>query len=328
MTGNIVSFDIGSAQIKLVWCAGGVCKAAVSAPVPDGLVRGGTIVSMDAMADLLRQLAKENNLPRSAQAAVILPAPLVFTRITELPPMTEGQLTYNLPFEFKDYLNQEKSRYYFDYAVQGTEKDESGETTGLRLFACATLKKTVEDYRAMFYRAGYKLKLALPEEAAFGNLAALHAKNAPGDEDLCIVDIGHKGIRMFIYRDGHFRTHRAVDLGLWDLEQQLASERGVDPHMAHTHLLTDYESALTQDSTLELFNHMAVEIMKAVNFYNYNNREQSLRSVYLCGGGAAIAPLRETVSRVTDLELKDIGTLIPGDVETPWLFARAAGCGL
>ena len=328
MTGNIVSFDIGSAQIKLVWCAGGVCKAAVSAPVPDGLVRGGTIVSMDAMADLLRQLAKENNLPRSAQAAVILPAPLVFTRITELPPMTEGQLTYNLPFEFKDYLNQEKSRYYFDYAVQGTEKDESGETTGLRLFACATLKKTVEDYRAMFYRAGYKLKLALPEEAAFGNLAALHAKNAPGDEDLCIVDIGHKGIRMFIYRDGHFRTHRAVDLGLWDLEQQLASERGVDPHMAHTHLLTDYESALTQDSTLELFNRMAVEIMKAVNFYNYNNREQSLRSVYLCGGGAAIAPLRENVSRVTDLELKDIGTLIPGDVETPWLFARAAGCGL
>ena len=39
MTGNIVSFDIGSAQIKLVWCAGGVCKAAVTAPVPDGLVR-------------------------------------------------------------------------------------------------------------------------------------------------------------------------------------------------------------------------------------------------------------------------------------------------
>ena len=33
MTGNIVSFDIGSAQIKLVWCAGGVCKAAVRRPI-------------------------------------------------------------------------------------------------------------------------------------------------------------------------------------------------------------------------------------------------------------------------------------------------------
>ena len=310
MPNNITSFDIGESQVKVVTLSGGSVKKAVALELPDNVVSGGTVLSMDALADFLKEKLRASG-PIKKDAAVILPDSLVFCRNITVPPMTDAQLNYNLPFEFKDYLNQEKSRYYFDYAVQGTEKDESGEA-----------------YRAMFYRAGYKLKLALPEEAAFGNLAALHAKNAPGDEDLCIVDIGHKGIRMFIYRDGHFRTHRAVDLGLWDLEQQLASERGVDPHMAHTHLLTDYESALSQDSTLELFNRMAVEIMKAVNFYNYNNREQSLRSVYLCGGGAAIAPLRETVSRVTDLELKDIGTLIPGDVEPPWLFARAAGCGL
>ena len=271
MPNNITSFDIGESQVKVVTLSGGSVKKAVALELPDNVVSGGTVLSMDALADFLKEKLRASG-PIKKDAAVILPDSLVFCRNITVPPMTDAQLNYNLPFEFKDYLNQEKSRYYFDYAVQGTEKDESGETTGLRLFACATLKKTVEDYRAMFYRA--------------------------------------------------------VDLGLWDLERQLASERGVDPHMAHTHLLTDYESALTQDSTLELFNRMAVEIMKAVNFYNYNNREQSLRSVYLCGGGAAIAPLRETVSRVTDLELKDIGTLIPGDVETPWLFARAAGCGL
>ena len=70
MTGNIVSFDIGSAQIKLVWCAGGVCKAAVSAPVPDGLVRGGTIVSMDAMADFLKDMAKGNGIPLAGAASI------------------------------------------------------------------------------------------------------------------------------------------------------------------------------------------------------------------------------------------------------------------
>lgn len=202
MTGNIVSFDIGSAQIKLVWCAGGVCKAAVSAPVPDGLVRSGTIVSMDAMADLLRQLAKENNLPRSAQAAVILPAPLVFTRITELPPMTEGQLTYNLPFEFKDYLTQEKSRYYFDYAVQELVRGEDDSVTRMKLFACATLKTTIEDYRSMMNRAGFKLKLALPEEAAYAALLTDYIRRTqPESRDYCLVDVGHAGIRMFILRD-------------------------------------------------------------------------------------------------------------------------------
>lgn len=119
------------------------------------------MLSMDALADFLKEKLRASG-PIKKDAAVILPDSLVFCRNITVPPMTDAQLNYNLPFEFKDYLNQEKSRYYFDYAVQGTEKDESGETTGLRLFACATLKKTVEDYRAMFYRAGYKLKLALP----------------------------------------------------------------------------------------------------------------------------------------------------------------------
>ena len=245
--------------------------------------------------------------------------------------MTDGQLEYNLPFEFKDYLSQEKSQYYFDYAVQNIFKDEKGEPEQMELFACATLKTTIEAYRAMFHRAGYKLKVAKPEECAFGNLARAHAeKIGNAQEDLCIVDIGHRGIRMYIYRNGNFRTRRAVDLGLWDLEQQIAAERGVDPHMAHTHLLGDYQQALSQESSLDLYNRMAIEIMKAVNFYNYNNREQTLQSVYLCGGGAAIVPLRETITRVTGLELMDIAQLLPGGehLENPWLYARAVGCGL
>ena len=63
--------------------------------------------------------------------------------------MTDGQLLYNLPFEFKDYLTQEKNKYYFDYAVQDTVKDEEGNVKELQLFVCATLKSTVEEYRAM-----------------------------------------------------------------------------------------------------------------------------------------------------------------------------------
>ena len=330
MPKNITAFDIGESQVKVVSLAGGTVKRAEVFELPDNVVAGGTVVSMDALADFLKESLKTGKLSK-ANAAVILPDRLVFRRNVTVPPMTEGQLAYNLPFEFKDYLNQEKGRYYFDYAVQGVTKNEQGEPEELQLFACATLKSTVEDYRNMFHRAGFKLKEAIPEECAFGNLAKAHAeKNAGSDGDLCIVDLGHKGIRMYIYRDGHFRTRRAVDLGLWDLEQQLASERGVDPHMAHTHLLSDYQQAQSADASQDLYNRMAVEIMKAVNFYNYNNREQTLRGVYLCGGGAAVEPLKQTVSRVTGLELLDIAELLPDGekIENPWLFAKAVGCGL
>ncbi len=330
MTGNIVSFDIGSAQIKLVWCARGVCKAAVSAPVPDGLVRGGTIVSMDAMADLLRQLAKENNLPRSAQAAVILPAPLVFTRITELPPMTEGQLTYNLPFEFKDYLTQEKSRYYFDYAVQELVRGEDDSVTRMKLFACATLKTTIEDYRSMMNRAGFKLKLALPEEAAYAALLTdCIRRTQPESRDYCLVDVGHAGIRMFILRDDRFITRRTIDLGMLDLIRSISERQGVDEHIALTHMLSNYEGAMTDPASMDLYHRMAAEITKAVNFYNYNNRQQALRRVYLCGGGAAVGHIGDAIREVADLEVLPAADLMPDTgSDAPWLYTRALGCAL
>ena len=326
MPKNITAFDIGESQVKVVSLAGGFVKRAEVLELPDNVVSGGTVVSMDALADVLR--AKKLGRGR---AGVILPDRLVFRRNVTVPPMTDAQLAYNLPFEFKDYLTQEKGRYFFDYALQGLEKDQEGQVEGMELFACAALKTTIEDYRNMFRRAGFNMKLALPEECAFGNLAKFHARQNPGhDGDVCIVDIGHRGTRMYIYREGQFRTRRAVDLGLWDLVQQLSADRGVDAHMAHTHLLTDYQQAQNQEAAQELYNRLAVEIMKAVNFYNYNNREQTLRGVYLCGGGAALEPLKRVISQVTDLELWDIVELLPGGdkIEEPWLFAKAIGCGL
>ena len=326
MPKNITAFDIGESQVKVVSLAGGFVKRAEVLELPDNVVSGGVIASMDALADFLR----EKKLGRG-RAGVVLPDRLVFRRNVTVPPMTDAQLAYNLPFEFKDYLTQEKGRYYFDYALQGLTKDAEGQVEGMELFACATLKTTVEDYRNMFRRAGFNMKLAIPEECAFGNLAKLHAQQNQGqDGDLCIVDIGHRGTRMYIYRDGKFRTRRALDLGLWDLVQQLSNDRGVDTHMAHTHLLSDYQQAQNQEAAQELYNRMAVEIMKAVNFYNYNNREQTLREIYLCGGGAAIEPLRRVIGQVTGLELRDIAQLLPGGekIEEPWLFAKALGCGL
>lgn len=331
MAGNIVSFDIGSAQVKLVWFAGGACKAAVAAPVPDGLVRGGTIVSMDAMADFLHQLAREHGLPRNAAAAVVLPPPLVFTRITELPPMTEGQLTYNLPFEFKDYLTQEKNRYYFDYAVQELVRGEDGSVKQMKLFACAALKDTIEAYRNMFTRAGFKMRLALPEEAAYAALLTDYvARVKPESGDYCLVDVGHTGIRMYILRDGQFVTRRTIDLGMLDLIRSISERQGVDEHIALAHMLSDYEGAMSEPASLDLYHRMAAEITKAVNFYNYNNRQQALRRVYLCGGGAAVDHIRDAIRQVTDLEVSSAAELLPPleGVEAPWRFVRAIGGAL
>ena len=326
MSENLIAFDIGESQIKLVWYAGGMRKKAVSVSMPDNLVANGEIISMDAMADYLKDVSKANGIPR-AKAALILPDSLVFTRNVSVPAMTDAQLSYNLPYEFKDYLNQEKSEYYFDYAVQELVKNDQDAVSEMKLFACATLKKTIADYRDMFRRAGFHLKSAIPEEAAY--TALLEERREEGT-DTCFVDIGYSAIRMQFFRGASFMTKRTVNLGMCDLVLSISEAHGVDSHMAYEYMLKNYEDSLNAPASQTLYRSMAVEIMKAVNFYNYNNREQMLSRIYLCGGGAALEQIRNAIAEMSDIEIRSAAELLPEDtaMEEPWIFVKAIGCAL
>ena len=128
---KIVGFDIGESSVKLVYFAGADLKKAVTAELPDNMVSGSRILSMDAMADFLRQMAKSNGIPLT-HAALVLPSTEVFTRELVMPAMTEQQLLYNLPYEFRDYLTEEKSKYFFDYSMREVRPSHGDESAGLR----------------------------------------------------------------------------------------------------------------------------------------------------------------------------------------------------
>ena len=95
-------------------------------------------------------------------------------------------------------------------------------------------------------------------------------------------------------------------------------------------MLSDYEGAMSEPESLDLYHRMAAEITKAVNFYNYNNRQQALRRVYLCGGGAAVAHIRDAIRQVAELEVSPAAELLPPleGAEAPWRFVRALGGAL
>ena len=60
---KIVGIDIGGSSVKLAYFAGSTLKKAAMAPLPDNMVADGRILSMDAMADFLRQAARDNGIP-------------------------------------------------------------------------------------------------------------------------------------------------------------------------------------------------------------------------------------------------------------------------
>lgn len=325
MKGKITAFDFGARSLKMASFANGELRRCAEAEMPERLVEHGVIQSMDAMADFIREAAKEQRIS-GGPCAVLLPNELVFTRTTTLPVMTETQLRFNLPYEFRDYISEEKSSYFYDYAVQEMRRDVlTGEPQEMHLFACAVLKKTIADYRAMFRRAGFRMTAAVPHASSFAAL-----RRAGGAEsDCCFIDLGDQETRMYFFHGGHYDTRRIIDLGIRDIDACIADTLSVDPHMAHTFLLSNYQDVLGLDCCRQMFSRFAVEIMKGINFYLFSSRDTTLDTAYICGGGAELPQMVEAIGNAISLKVVRTETL-PALEEAGYdAFAlEAIGCAL
>lgn len=331
MQTNIIGVDIGDYSLKLVELSGGAVKKTASAQMPDGLAREGEILSAEAMAEFIRNTARSVGMGKG-KCAVILPDSMVYSKTITVPAMAEQQLKYSLPYEFRDYVSEDKGRYFYDYAVQGVNMDENGQPKELRLFACAAPRSGVASYRSMLRQAGLNLKSAAPTACAYsGIVSAYEQRTGEKGSDYCFIDLGHSSTGIYMLNGSNYNTHRSLNLSAADLIAAVSDSMNVDEHMARTYVLSNYKNVLDSEECTRVYNAIAVEVVKAINFYNFNNRDNSLGRVYVCGGGAEITQLVDAVSGTLGLEVHRVDELMPeGDFaeSKPCTFAKAVGIGL
>lgn len=212
MAKTVLGIDVGYDSLKLALVKGRQVKKTAVVPMPNSLIRAGRVVSVETMGDLLRTAMKQNGL-RCDRAALALPNETVFIRNVTMPIMTEDQLKYNLPFEFRDYITDELKGYVFDYAMIGVKQaEESSEAAeaelaggAMELMAVAAPKSLLDESREYLHKAGMKLVKAAPTVSCFINL--IRKSGAPADTEYCILDLGYQAIRMYMFRgDRHIVT--------------------------------------------------------------------------------------------------------------------------
>lgn len=328
-----IGFDIGTSDLKVVQRDGsGNIRHLAAEIMPDNLVREGQIVSFEAMSDFVREIGKKHRLS-GRDCGIILPAGLTYLRRLTMPAMTVDQLKFNLPYEFRDYITMEKDKYFYDYAVNEILTGEDGQPKEMDLTAAAVSKETISEYAAMFRRAGFRLKAAAPVECAYSNLLRAHEQRNPEEKgrEYCILDLGYSSTRIYIFTGSRFETTRIIEIGCGTVDSAIADTFHVDEHVARTYKDSNHEGAQELETARSVYNHIAVEIMKAINFYGFNNRESNLEHAYYCGGGSKIAPLIRTIGETVHLELHKIEELMPPveeNAEESALCAAALGITL
>ena len=339
MAKTTLGIDIGHDQLKLALVKGTRVLKTAMAEMPENLLREGRITSRETMGELIRATMKQHGL-HANRAAFVLPNETVFIKNVEVPLMSVEQLEYNLPFEFKDYITGELREYVFDYAVisdgsrppkarEGEGEEEAPETLELMAVGCA--KAVLEDAQETLRKAGLRLVTSAPSLSAYINLLrAQHTALSEFAEEYGVLDLGYQAIRMYMFKGDRHVATRALEVGMSSLDNVLVDLYGVDAHLAHTYLMSNFENCQSREECMSAYENIAVELMRAMNFYRFSNPDSALQDLWLCGGGAVIQPLANTIGDMLGIQMHPAAELVPdGDaIDECNTFAQAIGIAM
>ena len=308
-----VGFDFGGAYLKLaVTDKKGISQLLVE-PLPEGLVRDGEIISAAAMLVFLRALLKKHRV-RARECAFILPGKHALLTSMSVPVMDARQIRSSLPFRFQDMIPDQKRKYFYDYALAGLETNAEGEVTGLRLMAAATPRDVLEQYVRFFKKAGLKLRVVAPMECAFSNMIRYYETYDPDaveGNDYCFLDIGHDATRLHMYKGPLYEASRVIEGGSSLVDAAIARDLNLSLAEARTYKESSQEATRHLSEASTAYQDIALEIKKAINYYNSSNPERAIKRIYCFGGGTRMTPLMDVVEETVGLTLYDVARLLP-----------------
>lgn len=317
MSKNIkVAFDLGNSSLKIAALKKGVLEMH-ELPLPENLMEEDDILMPHAFSAFLKKAKKDLRLP-GGPAGLLLPSSKVICRLVTMPHMSVEQLMLNLPYEFSDFVHGEPHQYYCDYALcqdesqQSAPQEEQGEEQ-LTMMAAVVQRQQIQDYIRIFSAGGFSLKLILPQEMSLIQLVQnCRRERSAAPREYCFIDLGFLSTRIFVVNSDRIQAARRVHIGCRDLDRVIADIFNMDPFLADAYKRGNHQGVLEHPRCMEVYESIAVEVLKVINFYHFTYRQSQLEGVYLIGGGAEIEPLRRLLEETLSLPALTVDTLLPG----------------
>ncbi|MBQ1492705.1 MAG: pilus assembly protein PilM [Blautia sp.] len=198
----------------------------------------------------------------------------------------------------------------------------------MELMAVCCQKTVLEDAQGFTDKASLKLKICTPTVCTYIALIRHQLESVLKESpEIGILDLGYGAVRMFMFHRDKEVASRSLEVGLSTVDDVLADAYGVDVHLAHTYLVTNFEDCQRRAECMAAYENIAVELMRALNFYRFSNPNNSLTDIWLCGGGAVIEPLVTTIGDMIGIQLHRAEELVPGgeSIESCNNYVQAIG---
>ena len=289
--------DIGSSAIKAVQISGSKGKYQVEGiglgvnPVGNMLTEAPT--EMGVMAEAVRKVVSEAGI-KLKRAWAALPEAQVYTRVIELPPLSEAELANALSWEAEQYVPVPLTEVNLDWEII-RRPEKAGTVEKMEVLLVAAPKLAVDRIVGLLQSAGLEPVgveteiLAMTKAAVSGGgiesgVPTLLCHMGASGTNLAIVEFG-KLIFAYHLATGGVALTRAISQAL-GLEFVQAEEYKRTYGMDESQLEGKIKQALV--STLGA---VVVELRKAMSFYATRNPNLRIKRVLVSGGGAQLPGL-------------------------------------
>ncbi|MDQ3098437.1 MAG: type IV pilus assembly protein PilM [bacterium] len=291
---NFFGLDIGDSSIKLVYLQrdnqSSKLLAYGLAPTPGNGMTSEADFDKDAIVEIIKRLTKETKV-NTNQVIAALPESQIFTRIIEMPPMSEKELSSAIKFESEQYIPRPLNEVSLRWQILTKGDKEKGQK--MEVLIVAAPLTLIEKYTEILKKAD--LKPIAMETDLLAQARSLVGNN-PYSPTTMVVSIGSTNTDLSIIRGGMVSFTRSIASGGVTLTRAIASDLSLEFEQAEQYkktygLLEDQLEGKVMSAVKPTFELIINELKKAITLYQTKNPNDQVKRVVLAGGTAKLPGL-------------------------------------
>ncbi len=303
---NIFGLDIGSNSIKIAQVSREGNKfrlvAAGITPTPQPGLKSELEEDLVSVATAIKKLWQDVRIS-SKDVVIALPEDKIFTRVVELPPMSENELAQAIPWEAEQFVPMPLSEVNLDWQIifQGSKPGKVQEKT--KVFIVAAPISLIDKYLKVLEMGGFKV--AAIETEMIAAVRALVPKELPL---VLLVNLGAKSCDLAVVQNGYLALTRSIPSAGEALTRAIATALSLDPLQAEEYkiaygLAEDQFEGKIKNALSPVLEEMVSEIRKMILSWREKENE-NISNIILAGGTASLPAIGKFLTEKLETEIQ------------------------
>ncbi|HSW31866.1 MAG TPA: type IV pilus assembly protein PilM [Longimicrobiales bacterium] len=297
-----IGLDIGSGFVKVVevdhsGAQPEVTRVAMRALLPDAIVEG-EIMDYGLVSETVRGLFEQLGI-KNAEVVTAIGGHDVIIKKIQMDRMKESDAREVIRWEAEQHVPFDIKSVELDFQILNPH----GEGMQMEVLLVAAKRELVDNKVGLLQDAGINPIIIDVDAFALHN-AFLHNYPEAQEGIIALVNVGHETTNVNILESGIPILTRDIPFGSRRIREDLQRERGLTAEQAE-----DVVQARETVDDLERFvdasaDEIAVGIERASAFLMTREDGETLGKIYLCGGGARVPGMVESLGRRMNVETR------------------------